>query len=79
MNDTAFVLKPQQREREASVHRRGPNGVLTAEPMEQNSPRQTFSRGGGIYSTATDSTLLRALLAGGALDGARILRPRPSR
>lgn len=76
MNDTAFVLKPQQREREASVHRRGPNGALTAEPMEQNSPRQTFSGGGGIYSTAPDYlTLIRALLAGGALDGARILRP----
>ena len=36
MNDTAFVLKPQQREREASVHRRGANGALAAEPMEQN-------------------------------------------
>jgi methyl acetate hydrolase len=76
MNDTAFVLAPQQRGREASVHRRGPNGVLTAEPMEQNSPRQSFSGGGGIYSTAPDYlTLIRALLAGGALDGARILRP----
>jgi CubicO group peptidase (beta-lactamase class C family) len=76
MNDTAFVLKPPQRAREASVHRRQPDGSLTAEPMEQNSPRQTFSGGGGIYSTAPDYlTLLRALMAGGALDGARILRP----
>ncbi len=76
MNDTAFVLAPQQRQREAGVHRRGPNGTLTAEPPEQNAPRQTFSGGGGIYSTAPDYlTLTRALLAGGALDGARILRP----
>jgi methyl acetate hydrolase len=76
MSDTAFVLKPPQRAREASAHRRGPNGILTAEPTEQNSPRQTFSGGGGIYSTAPDYlTLIRALLAGGALDGARILRP----
>jgi len=76
MNDTAFVLKPQQREREASAHRRGPGGALTAEPLEQNSPRQSFSGGGGIYSTAPDYlTLLRALLAGGALNGVRILRP----
>jgi len=76
MNDTAFVLAPQQRAREASVHRRGPNGVLTAEPMEQNSPRQSFSGGGGIYSTGPDYlTLIRALLAGGALDGVRILQP----
>jgi CubicO group peptidase (beta-lactamase class C family) len=76
MNDTAFVLTPQQREREASLHRRGPNGALTAEPMELNSPRQTFSGGGGIYSTAPDYlTLIRALLAGGTLDGVSILRP----
>ena len=76
MNDTAFVIAPQQRAREASVHRRGPDGTLTAEPLEQNSPRQSFSGGGGIYSTAPDYlTLIRALLAGGALDGARILRP----
>jgi CubicO group peptidase (beta-lactamase class C family) len=76
MNNTTFVLKPQQREREASVHRRGPNGTLTAEPMEQNSPRQSFSGGGGIYSTAPDYlTLIRALLAGGTLDGVSILRP----
>jgi methyl acetate hydrolase len=76
MNDTAFVLGPQQREREASVHRREPDGALTAQPMEQNSPRQSFSGGGGIYSTAPDYlTLIRALLAGGALNGVRILRP----
>jgi methyl acetate hydrolase len=76
MNDTTFVLTPRQREREASAHRRGPNGALTAEPLEQNSPRQSFSGGGGIYSTAPDYlTLLRALLAGGALDGVSILRP----
>jgi methyl acetate hydrolase len=76
MNDTAFVLGPQQREREASVHRREPNGALTAQPMEQNSPRQSFSGGGGIYSTAPDYlTLIRTLLAGGTLDGVSILRP----
>jgi methyl acetate hydrolase len=76
MNDTTFVLTPRQREREASAHRRGPNGALTAEPLEQNSPRRSFSGGGGIYSTAPDYlTLLRALLAGGALDGVSILHP----
>jgi methyl acetate hydrolase len=76
MNDTTFVIAPRQREREASAHRRAPNGSLAAEPLEQNLPRQSFSGGGGIYSTAPDYlTLLRALLARGALDGARILRP----
>jgi methyl acetate hydrolase len=76
MNDTAFVISPRQREREASVHRRGPAGSLAAEPKEQISTRKTFSGGGGIYSSGPDYlTLIRALLRGGTLDGARILRP----
>jgi len=76
MNDTAFVLSPGQRAREASVHRHGAGGSLAAEPMEKSSTRRSFSGGGGIYSTAPDFlTLLRALLRGGALGGVRILRP----
>src|SRR5271166_2161712 len=76
MNDTAFVISPQQREREASAHRRGPHGSLAPQPMEQHSARQTFSGGGGIYSTGPDYlTLIRMLLRGGSLDGVRILRP----
>lgn len=77
MNDTGFVISPRQGEREASVHRRGPDGSLTAQPMEQRSSRRhSFSGGGGIYSTAPDYlTLIRALLRGGELDGVRILRP----
>ncbi len=76
MNDTAFVISPREREREASVHRRGSGGVLKAEPMEHPSARHSFSGGGGIYSSGPDYlTLIRALLRGGALDGVRILRP----
>ena len=81
MNDTGFVLSQQQYARQASAHRRGPDGSLTAEPLEpmakpQASALRRFSGGGGIYSTAPDYlTLLRALLHGGALDGARVLRP----
>jgi CubicO group peptidase (beta-lactamase class C family) len=76
MNDTAFIISPQQRAREASVHRRGAGGSLIAEPLEQPAKRQTFSGGGGIYSTAPDYlTLIRTLLRGGELDGVRILRP----
>ncbi len=76
MSDTAFIISPQQRAREASVHRRGVGGSLAAEPLEQPAKRQTFSGGGGIYSTAPDYlTLIRTLLQGGALEGARILRP----
>jgi CubicO group peptidase (beta-lactamase class C family) len=76
MNDTAFVILPPQRKREASVHRRDSTGSLKAEPMEQPSARRSFSGGGGIYSSGPDYlTLICALLRGGALDGARLLRP----
>ena len=76
MNDTAVVVSPQQRLREASVHRRGPNGSLAPQPLERQSERQSFSGGGGIYSSGPDYlTLIRMLLQGGALDGVRILRP----
>jgi methyl acetate hydrolase len=76
MNDTAVVISPQQRLREASVHRRGQNGSLAPQPLERQSERQSFSGGGGIYSSGPDYlTLIRMLLQGGALDGVRILRP----
>ena len=76
MNDTAFVILPPQRKREASVHRRESTGSLKAEPMEPPSTRHSFSGGGGIYSSGPDYlTLIRALLRGGALDGVRLLRP----
>src|ERR1019366_6102362 len=35
MNDTAFVISPQQRAREASVHRRQPDGSLKPQPAER--------------------------------------------
>jgi len=75
MKDTAFDISPGQQEREASSHRRGPNGALTPQPQERHTPRRSFSGGGGIYSTGPDYlTFLRTLLRGGALDGVRILR-----
>lgn len=76
MTDTGFVISPAQRAREASVHRRGPDGALAAQPIERPSHPHAFSGGGGIYSTAADYlTLLRVLMAGGTRDGVRILRP----
>ena len=77
MRDTAFVISPQQRLRQASVHRREATLSLLAQPMERQQPdRKSFSGGGGIYSTAPDYlTFIRMLLRGGSLDGVRILRP----
>ena len=76
MRDTAFLISPQQRAREATMHRHGADGGLIPQPIEKQVPRKTFSGGGGIYSTAGDYlTFIRMLLNGGALDGVRILKP----
>ena len=76
MHDTAFVISPQQRAREASLHRREPDGSLKPQPAEQQTAPQSFSGGGGIYSTAQDYlTFIRMLMQSGSLDGVRILRP----
>jgi len=76
MKDTAFVITGEQSAREASGHKREADGSLVAEPQEHQIAGQSFSGGGGIYSTAPDYlTLLRALLANGSLDGVSILRP----
>jgi methyl acetate hydrolase len=75
MADTGFVISPSQHARQASVHRRKPDGSLVAEPLKKPVTPQVFSGGGGIYSTAPDYlTLVRTLLHGGSLNGARILR-----
>ena len=76
MHDTVVNLSAGQRAREASVHRRQADGSLKPEPQEKPVVTKSFSGGGGIYSTAPDYlTLLQALLNGGSLRGATILRP----
>jgi len=75
MRDTAFVISAQQRLREASVHRRERDGSLLPQPVEKQTPQQSFSGGGGIYSTAPDYlTFVRMLMHGGSLNGVHILR-----
>jgi methyl acetate hydrolase len=76
MVDTGFTLTPAQRTREASAHRRKPDGALVAEPLEKPSNPTHFSGGGSIYSTAPDYlTLARALMNGGRGNGVAILKP----
>jgi len=75
MNDTGFTITEKQRARQARLHRRGPDGKLVAQPFEKLETPTAFSGGGGIYSTAPDYLrLLQALLNGGSLDGAKILK-----
>jgi CubicO group peptidase (beta-lactamase class C family) len=76
MADTGFTINEKQRARQARLHRRGADGKLVAQPFEKLETPTAFSGGGGIYSTALDYLrLLQALLNGGGLDGASILKP----
>src|SRR5579872_3451314 len=76
MANTGFSLTENQRARQASLHTRKADGTLIPQPLEKLSAPKTFSGGGGIYSTAPDYlTLLQALLNGGHLGTATILRP----
>jgi CubicO group peptidase (beta-lactamase class C family) len=75
MNDTGFTITETQRARQARLHQRGTDGKLVAQPFEKLETPTAFSGGGGIYSTAPDYLrLLQALLNGGSLDGAKILK-----
>jgi methyl acetate hydrolase len=77
MTDTAFAIAETQRAREANLHTRKPDGTLVAHPKEPPIVATSFSGGGGIYSTAPDYLkLLQALLNGGHLNGADILKPK---
>jgi CubicO group peptidase (beta-lactamase class C family) len=74
MKDTVVAISDAQRTREASMHRREPDGSLLAQPLERPTSGQGFTGGGGIYSTAPDYlTFIRMLMHGGSLDGVRIL------
>jgi CubicO group peptidase (beta-lactamase class C family) len=76
MKDTVFILKPDQQARVASVHARGADGKLTPAEFAMPQAPEFFMGGGGIYSTGRDYlTFLRALLAGGRLNNAQILKP----
>jgi CubicO group peptidase (beta-lactamase class C family) len=76
MQDTGFVIAPEQRARQARVHQRQADGTLVPQPLETPFTPEFYAGGGGLYSTATDYlTFLQMLLHGGSFKGARILRP----
>jgi putative transposase len=75
MADTSFLVGPGQRARLASRHQRLPDGSLRAVESPVAEPRTSYS-GTGLYATGPDYLrFLRMLLAGGQLDGARLLHP----
>ncbi|HUG39333.1 MAG TPA: serine hydrolase domain-containing protein, partial [Longimicrobiales bacterium] len=86
MKDTHFYLPPSKRDRLAVVYStRGAEGLerapdpggMVGQGAYVDGPRQSYSGGAGLLSTASDyARFLQMLLNGGALDGRRILGPR---
>ena len=76
MTDTGFVIKPQWNGRMAQVHARDEKGLTAIESLPPAESPEFYAGGGGLFSTSHDYlTFLRALLHGGELNGARILKP----
>jgi CubicO group peptidase (beta-lactamase class C family) len=77
MRDTAFLIRPQWRQRLARVHRRHSDGSLTPIDHEISQEPEFFMGGGGVYGTAGDYvTYIQMLLNDGrAADGAAVLKP----
>lgn len=74
MADTAFRIGADQRARLSAMHARTAEG-LVAIPFEVEQEPEFHMGGGGLYGTAPDYLrFARAILRGGELDGARILR-----
>jgi CubicO group peptidase (beta-lactamase class C family) len=84
MRDTSFFLSESQRSRLAVVYASGADGKAVRAPEGSRGqghyvtgPRQGFSGGAGLLSTARDyARFLEMIRNGGALDGVRILSPR---
>jgi methyl acetate hydrolase len=77
MPDTSYNVAPEKHARVVNSFRRGPDGTgpLTENRRTPPNTATRFNGGGGLYSTVDDYLrFLRALLNGGELDGARILK-----
>ncbi len=85
MPDTSFYLPGDKRNRLATVYSLASlDGRITRAPQPRTGqgdyvegPRQSFSGGAGLLSTASDyARFLQMLLNGGELDGVRLLSPK---
>jgi CubicO group peptidase (beta-lactamase class C family) len=75
MTETFFDVPADRQGRLAPSYARQPDGTLAAMPPQPRAPSRFYSGGGGLYSTAADYLrFARALLAGGELDGRRVLQ-----
>lgn len=76
MADTNFIMPADRQARLSRMHQREPDGSLHV--IERLMPQNPafFKGAGGLHSTGPDYLrFLRALLHGGTLDGAQILKP----
>jgi methyl acetate hydrolase len=74
MKDSFFTIPPDKQARLAPAYRRKADGSLEKQAQRPTPPLKFFSGGGGLFSTAADYLqFCRALMAGGSLNGKRIL------
>jgi methyl acetate hydrolase len=74
MSDTYFNVPREKQSRMLAAFQRNPDGTLAQQPAAPPATVEFFSGGGGLFSTASDyMKFVRALMAGGALSGKRIL------
>lgn len=77
LRDTSYIARAEWEGRLTGVHARKADGRFEpiASPPIDETTREFYPGGGGLYSTAPDYLrFLRALMNGGELDGARILK-----
>ena len=75
MPDTAFKLTPTMHDRLATLHMRGPDGVLVPSDLIMEQEPEFEMGGGALYSTAGDYLRFALMILNrGELDGARVLR-----
>jgi methyl acetate hydrolase len=76
MTDSFFNVPADKQARVASSWQRKEDGSLVQPPSQAPRAGTFFSGGGGLHSTLADyMRFTRAILAGGQLDGRRILKP----
>jgi methyl acetate hydrolase len=74
MMDSSFDVPPDKQPRVVPLYQRQVDGSLALQPRPPAKPVRFFSGGGGLHSTAADyMRFVRAIMAGGQLDGRRIL------
>jgi methyl acetate hydrolase len=76
MRDTSFLLRHDMAQRLVGTHMRGPDGKPITINLEPTDDGEFHTGGAGLFSTAPDYLrFTRMLLAGGTLDGVKVLEP----